>query len=108
MKSFLKYSCILFVFGGILLSSFQLTLTQVSKKCGVSFIENTINDVEDSEDDSEDDSETKKLEIEVNYLITQFDHVFYKEVNSKTKLLIKQAKITLAPVIPINSPPPRG
>lgn len=107
MKPFLKYSCALFVFGGFLLSYFQLTITQVSKKCGISFIENTINDVEDSEDDAEDDSETKKIEIEESFLITQFNHTFYKQVNSKTKLLIRQSKITLAPVIAINTPPPR-
>ena len=107
MKSFLKYTCLLFVFGGFLVSYFQLTLTQVSKKCGLSFIENTFNDVEDSEDDTEDDSETKKIEIEEDFLITQFNHTFYKEANSKTKLRIKQAKITLAPVIAINAPPPQ-
>lgn len=100
MKLSLKHISIILIFMGIFLSCFQLTIIHFSKnyKCNVLFAEDF--------DDSEDDSETKKIELEDDYFIPEFNYAFIISDNSKTSLIIKWLCFQQPPVLSINTPPP--
>ena len=102
-KPFIHISVML-MFLGIFLSCFQFTIIHLSKSC---YKFNSIEISSEDGDDHEDDSETKKIELNDEYYFSEFNTSFGTNDNSKTALLIKHLNVLEAPVLGINTPPPK-
>ena len=103
MKNNFKNTFIILIFIGLFLSCFQFTINQLSKITKVVGIEQSCEDI----DSNEDDTETKKIEIEDDFFLSEFSYTFNQRCNSKVILFCKQQKQNQPPVIAINTPPPK-
>ena len=103
MKPYVKQISIVFIFLGVFLSCFQLTIAHFSKNYKATYIEISSDDV----DDTEDDSDTNKIEFEDEYNVSEFTYCFHKINSDKISLQIKELMFQRHPVIAINTPPPR-
>lgn len=103
MKKPFKHISVMLIFVGIFLSCFQFTIIHLSK----SYKFNSIEISSEDGDGHEDDSETKKIELSDEYYFSEFNPSFGTNDNSKTALLIKQLNVREAPVLGINTPPPK-
>lgn len=103
MKASFKYISITLIFVGVLMTCFQMTIIHLSKDYKLSCKEISAEDI----DDSEDDTDAKKTELEDEYNVSEFNHQFHVTISMKITLQIKELILKQAPILSINTPPPK-
>ena len=101
MKTSFKYISIALIFVGLLMACFQMTIIHLSKDYKLSNKEISSEDIDGNEDDD------KKIELEDEYNISEFNHQFYLTNNVRIALQIKELILKKTPVLSISTPPPR-
>ena len=84
-------------------SCLQSTINYFTKNTKLSAIELSVEDF----DDNEEDSETKKIELEDDYFLSEFKYSFNFLPDLKVSVFYKQQIHSTPPVIAINTPPPK-
>lgn len=102
MKSSVKHISIALIFIGVIMTCFQMTIIHLSKDYKLSNKEISSEDIDGNEDDADD----KKIELEDEYNISEFNHQFHATNNAKIALQIKELILKQTPILSINTPPP--
>lgn len=105
MKKSIKHTVILTILFGLIFSVSLITISHITKIFKNDVIELT--DIEDDFEDNEDDNESKKIELEDDFLHSEFMYAFASLNNIQHLFYTKSNNKHYNPYYSISTPPPK-